>query len=68
MGEAKDVKVLFAKKKKKEVEENITLELSFVDSYLTMFKLHKKMEKVKEEIVGFNNVRAYNDNFGDYIF
>ena len=42
--------------------------MSFVDSLFTMFKLRKKIDKVKEEIIGFDNVRAYNHNFRDYIF
>ena len=40
-GEAKDIKVLFAKKKR-EAEENIMFKWSFIDSIFIKMKLQKK--------------------------
>ena len=42
--------------------------LPIVDSLFMMFKLKKHIDKVKEEIKGYDNVRAFNHYFGDSIF
>ena len=53
---------------KQEMEENTTLELSFVESIFMMNKLRKKIEKAKAECIAFNNIRMYSHNFGDFVF
>ena len=59
---------LFNATKKHEMEENTTLELSFVESIFMMYKLRKRIEKAKAECVAFNNIRMNSHNFGDFVF
>ena len=66
-GEAKDAKVLFAKKKR-EAEVNIMFQWSFVDSIFILIKLKKKkIEKAKNECRVLKNFKAYNHYFGECI-
>ena len=46
--DTKDAKAFYSIKKR-ELEENTTLELSFVESLFMMYKLRKRIEKAKAE-------------------
>ena len=65
--DTKDAKTFF-QIKKRELDQNITIELSFVESIFMMYKLRKKIAKAKAECTSFNNIRMYSHNFGDFVF
>ena len=65
--DTKDAKAFYSIKKR-ELEENTTPELSFVESLFMMYKLRKRIEKTKAECTSFNNIRMYSHNFGDFVF
>ena len=54
--------------KRKEVEEGITWELSFVDSLFMMHTLREKILKVQTDILAHQGVQQYTHNFGEFIF
>ena len=56
-GDTKDAKSFYAAKKK-EFEENIQYELSFVDSLYMMHILRKKIQKAQAEATAFDNIKA----------
>ena len=66
-GDTKDAKTFFSVKKR-ELEQNIKLELSFVDSLFIMYKLRKQIAKAKFECTAFDNIRLYSHNCGDFVF
>ena len=66
-GDTKDARNFYAAKKR-EAEENIKWELSFVDSLFMMYRLRKKIMKAKAESIAFDNIRLYSHNFGDFVF
>ena len=57
----------FFSQKKQEKTEDIFLELNCVDSLLWMFKLTRRLDKVKDAIAIHANVKTFNHNFGDYV-
>ena len=65
-GDTKDAKTFFTVKKRKQ-EQNIILELSFVDSFFMMYKLRKRIVKAKAECTAYDNIRLYSHNFGDFV-
>ena len=54
--------------KKWEQDQDITQELSFVDSLFMMYKLRKKITKAKTECRAYDNIRLYSHNFRDFFF
>jgi methyltransferase-like protein len=66
-GDTKDAKNFYAAKKK-EFEENIQFELSFIDSLYMMHTLRKKIQKAQAEAMAFDNIKQYSHNFGDFVF
>jgi len=66
-GDTKDAKNFYAAKKQ-EFEENISFELSFIDSLYMMHSLRKKIQKAQAEATAFDNIRQYSHNFGDFVF
>ena len=54
--------------KKREQDENIKPELSFVDSLLMMYKLSMKTTKAKGQCRAYDNIRLYAHNLGDFVF
>ena len=65
-GDTKDARIFYAAKKR-EAEENIQLELSFVDSLFMMYRLRKKIMEAKAESIAFDNIRLYSHKFGDFV-
>ena len=66
-GGSKDARHFFTIKKKE--QENVSkLELSFIDSLFMMYKLRRKIVKLKAGCKAFDNIRQYIHNFGDYVF
>ena len=65
-GETKYARAFFARTKD-EMDNEIKLELSFVDSLFLMFKLRGKIANLKAECRAYDNIRQYNHNFGDYV-
>ena len=63
-GDTKDAKTFFTVKKRKQ-EQNIILELSFVDSFFMMYKLRKRITKAKAECTAYDKIRLYSYKFGD---
>ena len=66
-GDNKDARTFFSVKKQ-ERDQDITNELSFVDSLFIMYKLRKKIAKAKTECRAYGNIRLYSHNFGDFFF
>jgi hypothetical protein len=66
-GDTKDAKSFYVAKKK-EFEEKIQHELSFVDSLYMMHILRKKIQKAQAEATAFDNIKQYSHNFGDFVF
>ena len=65
--DTKDAKTFFSIKKR-ELDQNVTLELSFVESIFMMYKLREKIAKTKAVCTSFNNISMYSHNFGDFVF
>ena len=59
--DTKDAKTFF-QIKTRELDQNIAMELSFVESIVMMYKLRKKIAKAKAECISFNNIRMYYHN------
>ena len=66
-GDSKDERTFFAVKKR-EQENDLKPELSFVDSLFMMYKLRKRIIKAKTDCKAYNNVKQYTHNFGDFVF
>ena len=64
--DTKDAKSFYAAKKK-EFEEHIQYELSFVDSIYMMHILRRKIQKAQAEATAFDNIKQYSHNFGDFV-
>ena len=64
--DTKDAKTFYSVKKH-EAEHNFKEELSFLDSLFMMYRLRKKIAKVKTECLVFDNIRMYSHNFGDFV-
>ena len=63
-GDSKDARHVFTIKKK-EQENGIKLELSFIAS---LYKLRRKIVKVQAEIKAYNSIKQYTPNYGSFIF
>ena len=66
-GDSKDSRRFFGIKKR-EAEEGIKWELSFVDSLFMMHRLREKIQRVQSDIKAHQGVQQYTHNFGEFIF